>query len=120
MSQETERYFEKIDGPMHAVALALREAMTSAAPEAETGLAWGFPCWTGNERIASIIAHKAHCNLQLFNGNRLAPEWPDRIEGTGQQLRHVKVRRVEEVDAEIVAIMRAAVALDTTDPERVR
>ncbi len=104
---------------MREIALALRALMSERGPGLTCALAWNFPCWSGNERIVSILAHTDRCNLQFFTGYRLAERWPGRIEGTGKQMRHVKIRSVAEVDQELAAIVDAAIAQDTTDPERV-
>lgn len=111
-------YFAKQEPPMKEIALALRERVEALGPGLTCKLAWGFPCWSGNERVFSVIAHTDRCNLQLWNGANLAPRF-DRIEGTGKALRHVKVRRVYEIDDGLDAIIRAAIELDATDPQRV-
>ena len=117
---QIDAYFDKQTGAVSDIALALRARIEHCGTHLTCKLAWGFPCWSGNERIFSIIAHKDRCNLQLFSGNRLAEDWPGRIEGTGKQLRHVKIRSVTDVDDELEAIIKAAVLLDLTDPEKVR
>jgi len=111
-------YFERLDGPMADLARALRARVRERAPHLSEALTWGFPCYAGNERVFSIIAHKAHVNLQLWNGNRLAAAHP-RVAGTGKQLRHVKLKGLNELDAELDAIIDAAVKLDREDAERV-
>ncbi|MEM7767188.1 MAG: hypothetical protein AAF253_06830 [Pseudomonadota bacterium] len=116
-------YFEKLEPPVAAIAAALRarlDALGGGPGEPlSVALAWGFPCWSGNKPIASIIAHSNRCNLQLFGGARLAGQFPE-IEGTGKQLRHVKVHTVAAVDDRLDAILRAAIELDRTAPEKVR
>ncbi len=112
-------YFEHLDGPMAEIAVALRARVKARAPHMSEALAWGFPCFTGNERTFSVIAHKAHVNLQLFNGNRVAHVSP-RVEGTGKQLRHVKLKTMADLDETVDAVIDAAVALDREDPETVR
>ena len=112
-------YFEALDGPMAEVAHALRERLLARGDGLQIGLAWGFPCWTGNERVFSIIAHKSHCNLQLWSGARLT-HVSDRITGTGKALRHVKLQDKIEVDEGLDVIIDAAIALDRTDPQKVR
>ncbi|MEM0928948.1 MAG: DUF1801 domain-containing protein [Pseudomonadota bacterium] len=106
-------YFDKQEGDLQAIALALRDMLDQEMPQAEVKLAWGFPCWlTGpKNRVASIIAHTDRCNLQLWQGSALAPMFPERIEGTGKDLRHVKVYNTQEVDAALREIVRAAIAL---------
>jgi len=104
---------------MAPVAAALRARIRARAPHLEERLAWGFPCYAGNERVFSIIAHRAHVNLQLWNGSRLTDSHPG-VEGTGRQLRHLKLRGEADLDDRLDALIDAAVALDRTDPERVR
>jgi len=113
-------YFDKQEGEVREIALALRALVEARGPQLTCKLAWGFPCWSGNERVCSIIAHKAHVNLQLWSGNRLADEWQARISGTGKQLRHIKLRSAAEVDDEVSAIIDRAIELDLSAPEKVR
>ncbi|NNU16296.1 DUF1801 domain-containing protein [Parvularcula sp. ZS-1/3] len=108
-----QEYFDKQEGEVQSIALALRAVLDEMIPDAEVKLAWGFPCWLrGKYRVASIIAHTDRCNLQLWQGSALADQFPERIEGTGKDLRHVKVRKIGEVDEGLRAIMDAALALD--------
>lgn len=112
-------YFEALDDGKRAIALALKSRIEALGEGLTVKLAWGYPCWSGQARIISIIAHKHHCNLQLWSGARLASRFAE-IEGTGKGLRHVKVRGPEAVDARLDAIIAAAIDLDRTDPEPVR
>ena len=101
------------------IAEGLRARIENLGPDLSCKLAWGFPCWSGRERIFSIIAYKDRCNLQLFYGASLAPAHPGRIEGTGKALRHVKVRSTDEIDDGLDRIIADAIRIDTTDPQRV-
>jgi hypothetical protein len=118
MTKTPDAYFAKVEEGLAPIALALREAVRKAGPGLTENLAWGFPCYVGNERVFSIIAHARHVNLQLWYGAALAAENP-RIEGTGKSLRHVKVHTLSEVDSALEAIIEAAIALDRDDPQRV-
>ncbi|MEM1037221.1 MAG: DUF1801 domain-containing protein [Pseudomonadota bacterium] len=113
-------YFDGLEGEPAKIAAALRKTIERRWPTLHSKLAWGFPCWTGNERVFSIMALKDRCNLQLWSGARLADNYMSRIEGTGKDLRHVKVYDVDEVDDELIDIMERAVALDQTSPKAVR
>ena len=116
---KVEAYFAKLAPPVDEIAVALRACIETHGPHLSTKLAWGHPCWIGNERVVSVIAQSRHCNLQLWSGARLADRFA-RIEGTGKQLRHVKVRAVSDIDTGIDDILEAAIDLDRTDPQRVR
>ncbi|MEM9740239.1 MAG: DUF1801 domain-containing protein [Pseudomonadota bacterium] len=116
---DAQAYIEKQVGAKQAILMALAERIEALGSTLTCKLAWGFPCWTGKERIFSIIAHKSHCNLQLFYGAAIAGE-SQRIEGKGKALRHVKLRTLSDVDAEIDTIIQAAIAMDTSSPQKVR
>ena len=113
-----EGYFDKQEPPIRNLALGLRDRVEALGPKLTCKLAWGFPCWSGNERVFSIIAHSDRCNLQLWYGAALAEQF-DRIEGTGKALRHVKVRSLSELNDGLDAIIKAAIHMDTSDPQRV-
>ncbi|MEQ3746936.1 MAG: hypothetical protein ABNH53_11970 [Henriciella sp.] len=113
-------YFEDLGAHQARIAIALEDHIKIQWPHLTVKLAWGFPCWSGNERIFSVIAHADRCNLQLWQGARLAGDYLRRIEGSGKSLRHVKVFDVGQIDDELIDIMERAVGLDTTDPMRVR
>lgn len=112
-------YLEQLEGEVGEIARALRKRLMTHGPDLRVQLAWGFPCWIGRARIASIVPQKSWCNLQLWSGARLAPDFA-RIEGNGKSLRHVKVRAVDDIDEGIDDIIEAAIAIDRTQPIRVR
>ena len=113
-------YFDGLNPYQFKLASALEDAIKTNWPQLKVKLAWGFPCWTGNERVFSVIAHADRCNLQLWQGARLADDYLDRIEGTGKSLRHVKVYATDEINDELIDIMDRAVTLDAVAPQRVR
>ncbi|WP_421790659.1 DUF5655 domain-containing protein [Hyphobacterium sp.] len=118
MTATPDTYFAKVEDSLAPIALAVREAVQTAGPDLTEKLAWGFPTYAGKERVVSIAVHTSWVNLQLWYGAALAPKF-DRIEGTGKSLRHVKVRALSEVDDGLIEIIRAAIALDQSDPQRV-
>lgn len=113
-------YLDNLEPHQGAIAVALENAIKQHWPHLTVKLAWGFPCWSGNERVFSVMGQADRCNLQLWQGAELANDYLDRIEGTGKSLRHVKVYAVDQVNDELIDIMDRAVTLDTTAPQRVR
>lgn len=113
-------YFDSLEPHQGAIAIALENAIKKHWPHLTVKLAWGFPCWSGNERVFSVSGQTDRCNLQLWQGAALADDYLDRIEGTGKSLRHVKVFTVDQVNDELIDIMDRAVTLDATAPQRVR
>ncbi|MGP1274234.1 MAG: DUF1801 domain-containing protein [Caulobacterales bacterium] len=105
-------YFERLDREKAIAPLArlVREWIRARAPRLAEGLAWGYPCYSGSDRICSIVPHKAHVNLQFFRGAELAGHI--RMEGSGKALRHVKIYDGDDLDDGLAAILADAVALD--------
>jgi hypothetical protein len=86
-----------IPEPQRSVVVALRALVREAAPGLQESVKWGKPVYgRGTANLLSLIAHKSHVNLQLFNGATL-PDPDGLLEGTGKGLRHVKCRSVDDV-----------------------
>ncbi|HYF54955.1 MAG TPA: DUF1801 domain-containing protein [Salinarimonas sp.] len=83
--------------PQRTVVLALRSVVREAAPDLDESVKWGKPVYgRGTANLLSIIAHRTHVNLQLFNGATL-PDPEGLLEGIGKGLRHVKCRTIADV-----------------------
>ena len=106
-------YFDKLSGPVQAIALELSHVIPQRGPTLIATMAYGSPCWTGHDRVVSIVAHSKHCNLQFWQGAQLESGFYGRIEGSGKALRHVKVRKLDDIDDELLEIIDRAIALDT-------
>jgi hypothetical protein len=94
------------------IAAALRALVRARAPELSETLKWGNPVWVGNHDAVSLMMFAHHVNLGFFRGADLARKFPE-IEGTGKNLRHVKVPDLSAARRPVLGrILRAAVALD--------
>lgn len=113
-------YFDSLGRHQFEIARALEDVIKQNWSHLTVKLAWGFPCWSGNERVFSVMGQADRCNLQLWQGALLADDYLDRIEGTGKSLRHVKVYSLDDVNDELLDIMDRAVTLDGIAPQRVR
>jgi hypothetical protein len=91
---------------------ALHEAIHAAAPQLECSIKWGNLTFGEQGRnLVAVVAHKAHANLQVFNGAALAARHPA-LDGVGKGMRHLKLRYGQRVDAVLVGhIVRDSVEL---------
>lgn len=107
-----EAYFDRLDREKASAPLArlVRGWVKARAPHLTEALAHGYPCYAGEARICSIVPHKAHVNLQFFEGARLAGHV--RVEGSGKALRHVKIYAADDLDDGLATILAEAVAQD--------
>jgi hypothetical protein len=107
-----DQFFRGLDPQIRAAAIALRDLVREAAPEAQETVKWGFPTWVARGNVCSINGGTGYVRLQLFRG----PELSDAariLEGTGKNMRHVKVRDAQTMPSEaIAALVREAISLN--------
>lgn len=80
---------------------ALREFIKNAFPtlEEEAKRGWGSLVYKEGEVVCAISPHKDHVNVGFYKGISLSdPE--NLLEGTGKNLRHLKVRNAESIPTE--------------------
>ncbi len=107
-----DRAIEELPEAVRGVAEALRAVVQSHAPALRETLKWGNPTWIGRGNAINLMLFPHHVNLGFFRGAELARTFPE-VEGTGKNMRHVKVPDVASARRPVLArIVRAAAALD--------
>lgn len=95
--------------PQREVAQALRAAVREAAPALAEIVRWGqlvFLC--NGTPLLAIAPHRAHVNLQVFNGHLLPPGLARLEGGDGRNVRSFKCRLHQPVDVVVVQMLVAA------------
>jgi len=99
------------------VSLALCDLVLQAVPEAKERLRKGsknidYCVGGGKESFCAIAPYRSHVNLYFRRGVEL--EDPKHLlEGTGETVRHVKIRTVADIKAEaLLPLITAAAAMD--------
>jgi hypothetical protein len=95
-----ERWMHEHRGELGAIAQRWFDVMRECGEDVREILHDGHPtACVGDAAFAYVNAFTAHVNVGFFHGAELAD--PGRLlEGTGRFMRHVKLRRREDVDAE--------------------
>ncbi len=111
-SKEVSALLEEIDPPQREVAHALREVILETGFGLQEKVRYGVPWYRGKNYVLAIAAHSNHTNLEFYRGSSLRD--PARVlEGTGKNMRHVKVRTVADAKhPRLQALLREAIALD--------
>jgi hypothetical protein len=104
--------------PAHReVARALRAAVRDAEPGLEEIIRWGqlVFVWEGSPLLA-IAPHRAHVNLQVFNGFLLPPDLAP-LEGLGRGTRSYRCRLNQPIDVvQVQMLVAASVARASREP----
>lgn len=88
---------------------ALRAFVGRVAPDLEESVKWGNGCWLkGNAPVAYVYSAPDHVQFGFFRGSALSDP-KGLLEGEGQYVRHVKVRKAADIDAKTFgALLRQA------------
>ena len=101
---------------LHAVATTVR----TSAPLLRVERKWAQDWRAGRDLVLAYGKFQHHVGIEFWRGTSL-PDPAGLLEGTGKNLRHVKVRSVAEARAApLRALIRAAVQLDATEEKRPR
>lgn len=105
---------------LQAICRAARVLLDEGLPTARQDIKWGYPTWVGNGNIAAIAPHAEHVNLQFYKGTSLRD--PDGLlEGTGKELRHVKLHQAKDLRTPgVKALVRSAWRVDREGPGKGR
>jgi hypothetical protein len=106
-------YIEKLDSPRRDICEAVPELIFEEIPEVIEEYKWSRPVYsTEAGAICYIQAVKAHVNLGFNRGAEL-DDPKGLLEGTGKDMRHIKLRSLDDVDCEqLAAYLHNAVALN--------
>lgn len=84
--------------PLRAIVEDLRRMIEEVAPEAESSLKWGMPCFTiGNRTVAAIGVHKAHVNLVLWGPKGTYADSKGLLSGEGKIGVHLRLTSSDEI-----------------------
>ena len=111
-SKNVDSWVSEHDPAIRQIAEALRTVILGVDPELRESVKWGNPVYEKTGKVLYLSATERYVTLGFFDGASLADP-QGRIEGSGRRMRHVKVRALEDIDAEQVeAWVGQAVALD--------
>ena len=97
---------------MRSLALQLQRTVRAAEPELTEAIKWGNLVYQlDGVAVLAIAPHKAHVNLQLFNGSELPPSLGP-LEGAGRGSRSLRCKPGQTVDpVQVEMLVAACVAL---------
>lgn len=98
---------------------ALRRFVKSAEPQLIESVKWGNGCWlAGTEPVAYVYSDVACVQFGFLTGSSLTDP-SGLLEGTGRYVRHIKVRKVRDIDPPAFgALLRQAASRRRPAPKR--
>lgn len=94
---KVEQWIDGLSPAFIEIALAIQELLHTEFPDMTESYKWNMPVYESNGIVGYIAAFKDHLNLGFYKGIYLNDP-NNRLEGSGEELRHCKIRSMEEVD----------------------
>ncbi|SRR5690606_16830285 len=99
-NEKVTQYIAHLPSPQKEICEALRELILGNFPELKEEFKYNYPAYCyERKRICSTGGFKRHANLELDYGAHLRDPI-GRVEGVGKNIRHIKIRSPDEVDAD--------------------
>jgi len=74
----------------------LRKLVKEILPEAREEIKWGRPVYSLQRIVCYLASAESHASLGFYRGIDLHDP-KELLEGTGKKLRHIKVRRLQDI-----------------------
>lgn len=99
-NERVTQYIAALPSPQKEICESLRELILGHFPELREEFKYNYPAYYyERKRICSIGGFKRHANLELDYGAHLRDP-VGRVEGIGKNIRHIKIRSLDEVDTD--------------------
>ena len=97
MNPQVTDYIENA-GKQKDIMEALRQLLHETVPNVTEEFKWGRPVFKATKDFAYLKSAKAYVTLGFFNFQKLNDEH-NLLEGTGKDMRHIKLKSVAEIDS---------------------
>ncbi len=102
-------YIQKAPATQAEIMEQLRQLIHDAVPGTTEAIKWGFPVFTKAKNYAYFRTTQKHITLGFYNTEKI-DDRDNLLEGTGEALRHIKIKKPADVDEQLLAKWLKAVA----------
>lgn len=97
-NQDPELWFEAVADDQRPILYELRKLIVSCMPDAIEEIRWNRPCYSTPTGMFSYLhSTKHHATIGFYKGASLKDP-KNLLEGTGKDMRHVKVKSINTID----------------------
>ncbi len=83
------------------LAAELRSLIKKALPDCRENIKWGYPVYEQDGLVCSIRNASHHIALQFFNSGVYLDDPKGLLQGTGQKMRHIKIRKKSDIQKKL-------------------
>lgn len=112
MSKSPDDWFAALPDDQRPLLEELRRLLLATNGDFEEAIKWGQPCYSLDSLVCFLNKRKAHVVLGFQQGAHL-DDPRGLLEGTGKDMRHIKIRTAEDIDKPAFqALIEEAVRFD--------
>lgn len=101
-NQEVTNYIAESTENHKAIMNAIRELIHDCVPQTTEEFKWGRPIFRVQKDFAYLKTAKNYVTLGFFNINKLNDQ-QNLLEGTGKEMRHVKLKCMENINRDLLS-----------------
>ena len=90
-------WFADLDEGIAPIAVELRTLIQKAVPDATESIKWGMPNYDQDGQVCAIRPGKGYVALQFGSIGTSLADSDKLLEGTGKQMRHVKIHASTDI-----------------------
>lgn len=101
MNKQVTDYINNSPEEQKIIMERIREIIHKSVPDVLEEFKWSRPVFTLKKDFAYLKTAKAYVTLGFFNSNNIKEE-TYLLEGTGKDMRHIKIKKVEEINSKLL------------------
>lgn len=100
MNKQVTDYILKAPSEQQRIMETIRQLIHESVPDVNEDFKWNRPVFKVNKDFAYLKLAKSYVTLGFFNFEKLNDS-QNRLEGTGKEMRHVKVKSMDDIDKKL-------------------
>lgn len=94
-----DQYIEQLPETIQELAKELRKLVFELSSSMKEEIKWSKPSYSHNGLVCYMQTAKTHINFGFYQGAKL-DDRDGLLEGEGKKMRHIRMRKVQEIQAE--------------------
>ncbi len=96
------KYFDSAPEPYKSILYELRDLIFKTIKNTDENIKWGFAVFGNPKDFTYLRFNKSHVTFGFYNFKNITDN-ENRLEGTGETMRHIKIKKVAEIDKRLLS-----------------
>lgn len=109
-SKKVDAYIENLSEDIKEITQELRTLVLDTSDDLVEEYKWGMPNYSYNGLAVYLQAASKHVNFGIHNGGKIVgKDTENLLEGSGDKMKHIKVRSLDNIDREYFRMLIKAI-----------